>query len=436
MAQAYWQNEMTGHSTFSLFFRQYPPDRGYFVLSGVDDVLDYLDGFRFTSDDIDALRHSGKFDTGFLDYLVNMRFECDVRAMREGSIFFINEPVIEISGPVIEAQIVETLLVNQINIQTILATKASRVVHAAQGRTLVDFAARRTHGMDAANALARASYMVGFAGTSNVMAGCKYGIPTFGTVAHSFVTAFDHEIDSFRAYARSFPDSSTFLVDSYDTFQGVRHAVQVAREMRETGHDLRSVRLDSGDLLELSAGARQILDEGGFPNVQVFASGGLDEFSVADLVEKGAPIDGFGVGTKVGVSADAPWTDCAYKLVEYEGRPVLKLSTGKNTLPAPKQVFRSYSEAGEYDHDVIACADEHGARNGGEPMLHPVMSQGRRIAPRAPLDALRAAFTKEFDRLPEYYKSLRSPGEYPVGISGQLRAIQSQAVERIEQAEV
>ena len=269
--------------------------------------------------------------------------------MKEGSIFFAGEPVMEVTAPIIEAQIVETCLLNQVNLQTILATKASRVVHAARGRTVVDFAARRTQGAEASNKLARAAYMVGFAGTSNVLAGKMYGIPVFGTMAHSFIEAFESEEQALRAYARSFPDDSTFLVDTYDTPSGVEKAAAVAAAMAEQGHSLQAVRLDSGDLLELAARSREILDRAGLPRVRIFASGGLDEHEVDRLLREGAPIDGFGVGTKVGVSQDAPWSDCTYKLVEYDGRPTLKLSTDKATLPGPKQVYRFVDQQGSYE---------------------------------------------------------------------------------------
>jgi len=231
MAQAYWQSGQTPSATFSLFFRKYPPDRAYFVLAGLADVLDYLEGFRFSPGDLEYLDSLGRFDRDFLEYLRQLRFTGRVRAMPEGSIFFINEPVIEVAGPVIEAQLVETFLVNQINLQTILATKASRVVHAARGRQLVDFAARRTHGLETANQLARVSYLVGFDSTSNTLAGALYHIPVSGTMAHSYIQSFENEMESFRHFARSFPDTSTFLVDTYDTIAGTRKAVAIAHEM-------------------------------------------------------------------------------------------------------------------------------------------------------------------------------------------------------------
>ena len=432
MAQAYWQSGVTARATFSLTFRSYPPDRGYFVLAGVQDVLEYLQGLRYSNDDLDLLRSQGVFASDFLEYLRGLRFTGEVRAMPEGTIFFANEPVVEVTAPVVEAQIVETFLINQINLQSILATKASRAVHAARGKTVVDFAARRTQGIEAANKLARVGYMAGFSGTSNVMAGALYGIPTFGTMAHSFVQSFPTEGEAFRAYAGSFPDASTFLVDTFDTLEGVLAAVRVAEEMRRRGHALRAVRLDSGDILDLSLKARALLDKAGLPNVQVIASGGLDEFEIDRLLEAGAPIDGFGVGTKIGVSADAPWTDCAYKLVEYDGRPVVKLSTGKQSSPGSKQVLRYHDMRGNYLRDVVAVAGETPPEEGPISLLGEVMRGGRPTVQPRSLETLRERFSEEFGRLPDRYKALRSPPRYEVATSAGLMALQRAVSEEMK----
>jgi nicotinate phosphoribosyltransferase len=354
--------------------------------------------------------------------------------MREGALFFVNEPVLEVTGPVIEAQLVETFVVNQANLQSLLATKASRVVQAARGREVIDFAARRTHGVEAANKLARVGYLVGFGGTSNTLAGALYGIPVSGTMAHSYVMTFESEAEAFRCFARSFPDSSTFLVDTYDTLEGARKAAAVAEEMAGQGHRLRAIRLDSGDLLDLSRKARALLDEAGLPEVQIFASGGLDEFEVDDLLRAGAPIDAFGVGTKVGVSADAPWTDCAYKLVEYAGRPVLKLSAGKQTLPGAKQVFRHRDPRGGYLRDVIARVEERWG--GGDPLLGEVMREGKRLGPGPTLEELREKFRQEFACLPRRHKALRSPDPYDVRVSEELDRLQQRIVREAKEREI
>ena len=436
MAQAYWRRGMAAPATFSLYFRSYPPDRAYFVLAGVEDVLEYLEGFRYTDEDLELLHSLERFSPDFIEHLRCLRFTGSVRAMSEGSIFFANEPVMEVTAPVIEAQIVETFLINQINLQSVLATKASRVVHSARGRAVLDFAARRTHGIDAASKLARACYLAGFAGTSNMLAGVQYGIPTFGTMAHSFVQCFPDELDSFRAYAESFPDTSTFLVDTYDTVEGVRRAIGVAGEMRRRGHALTAIRLDSGDLLDLSVKARALLDEAGLEGVQVFASGGLDEFELDALLRAGAPIDGFGVGTKVGVSADAPWTDCAYKLVEYDGRPTLKLSSKKQTAPGPKQVFRLRDGTGAYERDVIGLAGERPPDNGAEALLSEVMASGKRLGQPPTLEQLRERFAREFACLPDRHKALRSPAMYPVNASEKLRKLQQTISKEVRDREL
>lgn len=296
------------------------------------------------------------------------------------------------------------------------------MVHAARGRAVVDFAARRTQGAEASNKLARAAYVVGFAGTSNVLAGKMYGIPVFGTMAHSFIEAFESEEQALRAYARSFPDASTFLVDTYDTPGGVEKAAAVASTMAAQGHSLQAIRLDSGDLLELAVRSREILDRAGLPGVRIFASGGLDEHEVDRLLRAGAPIDGFGVGTKVGVSQDAPWSDCTYKLVEYDGRPTLKLSADKATLPGPKQVYRFVDRHGRCERDVVALATEP-SPPGGDTMLAEVMAGGRRVAAREPLNETRRRFAAEFERVHEGLKELRPTDSYMVETSDELAGL-------------
>jgi nicotinate phosphoribosyltransferase len=419
MAQAYWQAGTTGPATFSLFFRKLPPARGYLVAAGLESVLGYLERFRFTDGDLAYLRSLGRFDERFLDFLAGVRFTGAARAMPEGTVFFSEEPVLEVTGPVIEAQLIETFVVNQVHVQTVLATKAARVRTAAGDRQVIDFGARRCHGTEAANLAARAGYLAGFDGTSNAMAAALYGIEPFGTMAHSFVCAFPSEEESFRRYAESFPDATTLLVDTYDTVEGVRKALVVAAELRRRGHEVRAVRLDSGDLLPLSQAARAMADAAGFPNLKVFASGGLDEFEVDDLVRAGAPIEAFGVGTKVGTSADAPCADCAYKLVEYAGRPVLKLSSKKQTLPGPKQVFRHRGPDGRMLYDLVARADE--APPGDiRPLLADVMRGGRRLGPSIPLVESRLRCRTEVASLPDRHKALGSPAPFEVRFSEKL----------------
>ena len=426
MAQAYWQSGVTADACFSMFVRRLPTNRGYMVFAGLEDMLDALGGLRFSECNIAQLSSMGLFDEGFLEYLASLRFTGCARAMPEATVFFANEPVLEVTAPVIEAQVVETVLLNLFNTHTMLATKAARVVDAADGRMVVDFAARRTQGIDAAVKLARAAYIAGFAGTSNVLAARRFSIPAVGTMAHSFITSFDSEVEAFDSYAASFPDNSTFLVDTYDTVEGIRNAIVVAKRMREQGHELNAIRLDSGDLLELSLKARAMLDAAGMQNVQVLASGGLDEFQVDDLIRAGSAIDGFGVGTNVGTSADYPWLDCVYKMVEYDGKPTMKLSEDKETLVGAKQVFRGAGVDGMHAGDMIGCADEL-TPDGTAALLSDVMKDGKRLQHTSPLDVLRERCSRELERLPAHYRRISSPGEYPVAVSDTLHARQQRA---------
>ena len=422
MAQAYYRSGQSAEATFSLFFRRFPTNRAYYVFCGLETAVDYLENFAFSPDDIASLKDRGVFDDGFLDFLSDLRLTCSVRAMDEGQVFFPSEPVMEVSGPVIECQLVETALINLVNLESMLATKAARVIDAAGDRTVADFSARRTHGIDAAFGMARASYIAGFAGTSNVGAAIRLGIPMLGTMAHSYVSSFDDEAEAFRQYALSFPDSSTFLVDTYDTLTGVKNAITVALEMEAAGHSLRAVRLDSGDIDDLSRRARALLDDAGLHHVQVFASGGLDEYSIDRLVNAGAPIGGFGVGTRAGTSADAPFTDFVYKLVEYDNQPVMKLSEGKATLPGPKQVFRVYDDSGRMTGDIIHHADEPPPAE-CRPLLKPVMENGIRTHALPSLDEVRSFHADRMRELPDELRGVRPSDSYRVDVSETLRAL-------------
>jgi nicotinate phosphoribosyltransferase len=434
MAASYFEQEMFAPATFSLFVREYPPNRSYLVCAGLNPLLDYLESFRFRPDDLDYLQQTSLFPDRFLAFLEALRFTGKVRAIPEGRIAFCDEPLLEITAPVMEAQLVETFVINAINLPTLIATKASRCLHAAGDRRLVDFSLRRTHGMDAGLMVARASYIGGFIGTSNVQAGKIYGLPIYGTMAHSYVESFDHEIDSFRAFAKSFPDNTVLLIDTYDTVAGAHKAVTVAQEMREAGKTLRAVRLDSGDMVQLSRKVRDILDESGFPEVRVFASGGFDEFKIQKILAGGARIDAFGVGTRMGVSADAPYLNMAYKMVEYNGRPVMKLSSGKVSLAAPKQIFRQRDEKGLFKQDLIGLHDDTVAD--AAPLLVPVMKQGKRLLESEPLTEIQQRFREEFSHLPEIYKDLRGNPSYPVKITSRLQTLQDKVSKDIREKEL
>ncbi len=421
MAAVYLDEGMAQRpSTFSLFVRDLPSSRGYLVAAGLDDVLRYLEELRFSDDDLGVLDRLGRFDDSFLDYLRELRFEGAVRAVPEGTVVFPGEPILEVDGPVGAAQIAETFLLNQVTTQTTLATKAARHLYAARGRAVLDFALRRTQGIDAGMKLVRACRIVGLAGTSNVAGAQRYGLRASGTMAHSFVQAYPDELEAFRAFARRYGDATILLVDTYDTVEGVHKAVQVAREMRERGEHLRGVRLDSGDLAELSREARAILDEAGLDDVRVFASGGLDELAIDHLVgTEHAPVDGFGVGSALGVSKDAPVLDSVYKLVEYDGRSVRKTSEGKEIWPGPKQVWRRDDWSG----DVLATAAEDGPGD-SRPLLVEAMVGGERTAAgRVDLDAAHERFAEQWAALPEPVKDLRDPAPYPVVVSDRLRGL-------------
>jgi nicotinate phosphoribosyltransferase len=431
MAASYHKRGMNAPATFELFVRRLPANRNFLVACGLDDALSYLEKLSFDDEAIGYLRSLGPFDEAFLDYLRAQRFSGDAWAIDEGEAFFANEPVLQITAPLIEAQIVETFLLNCLTFQTMIASKAARLVIACQGRRFVDFSPRRDHGADAALKAARASFIGGASATSNVLGGSVYGLPLAGTMAHSYVMAFDDEMAAFRAYADDFPTNVTLLLDTYDTVAAAHKVVELVRERRAAGLDIRpgwgvqAVRLDSGDLDDLARQVRAILDAGGCGDVRIFASGDLDEYRIAELVAAGAPIDAFGVGTQLGTSGDAPAVSGVYKLVEYAGTGRVKLSPGKETLPGRKQVYR-FERDGRYDHDVLAFHDE--GVSGGRPLLRQVMKAGKRLAAAATLAGLQARCRRTLAALPERLRSLEEAGEpYPVDRSAAL----TQAIERL-----
>ena len=348
-----------------------------------------------------------------------------MRAVDEGAAVFADEPLLEVTGNLIEAQIVETMLLNIVTTSSLLATKASRLVQAAQGRPIIDFGSRRTHGEEAAIQAARSGYIAGFAGTSNVKAAAMFDIPAFGTMAHSFVQTFEDEDAAFAAYTEEFPQTTTLLVDTYDTIEGVAKAIRVAKAAQKKGSIVNAIRLDSGDLGSLAKSARKMLNAAGLTDVQILASGGLDEFSIDKLVKSGAPIDAFGVGTRYGTSADAPYIDSVYKLVEIDGRPVTKLSSSKVTHPWAKQIFRRF-EHGFMRGDTIARQSSPTPDRHPHPLLRTVMESGRRLEPREPIETVRARVASNLDTVPPEYRELADPEGYPVEYSPDLRIPDSQ----------
>ncbi len=427
MAQAYFDEEMTDDAVFSLFVRRLPPQRNFLLACGLDSVLDYLESLRFDEDDLAYLASLGKFSDRFLAHLRDFRFSGTVYAVPEGTPIFANEPILEIVAPLLEAQIIETFVMNQIHVQTVLSSKAQRVVIAAEGRPVIDFGPRRMHGIDAALKAARAFYIGGVAATSNVLAGKLYQVPVAGTMAHSYVQAHEDEREAFRRFASLYPET-VLLIDTYDTLEGVRRVIELANTLGEQ-FKIRAVRLDSGDLLVLSRKVRRLLDEAGLGKVEIFASGGLDEHKVAQLVASGAPINGFGVGTSMGVSKDAPDLDIAYKLCEYAGTGRLKLSPGKPILPGRKQIFRE-SKNGSDTGDTVARADE---QRPGRPLLEAVMRNGERLAAgRVDIESARAHASRQAARLPDRVRAIK-PAEpsYLVEVRPELSSYQKQIEDRV-----
>lgn len=419
MSQVFWRRGVDNTATFSLFFRGYPKNRSYYIASGIDAALDFLQDFHFSPEDIESLRSTSPLSEDFLTYLANIQFTGDVRAIPEGTIVFADEPLLEVTGPLIEAQIVETMLLNIVTSGTLFATKASRIVQAAAGRPVVDFGSRRTHSEESAIEAARAGYLAGFAGTSNLKAAALYNIPAFGTMAHSFIQAFGDEHTAFESYATEFPDSTTLLVDTYDTLEGVRNAIRVAQTARKNGKSINAIRLDSGDLAQLAKDARSLLDEAGFPEIRIMASGGLDEHSIEDLIKSNAPIDALGVGTRFGTSADAPYIDSVYKLVELDGEPIYKLSANKATHPWAKQVYRKFSH-GEMRGDMLTRDSSPMPDGYSVALLETAIEDGQRVAPIESIDVIRDRIASNLDQLQPRYRKLREPAQYPVETSSDI----------------
>jgi nicotinate phosphoribosyltransferase len=422
MAAAYHVNRMAETATFELFVRQLPPDRGYLVVCGVDEAIEYLEHVRFTEADVAFLRSLPQLRTApdaFFQSLARFRFTGEVRAMPEGTPVFAGEPILQVTAPLPEAQLVETYLLSVINFETLVATKAARVVEAAAGRAVIDFGFRRAHGPHAAVEAARAAYVGGCAGTSNVEAGRRWGIPVFGTASHAFVMACPSETEAFRRYTRAFPGENLLLIDTYDTLRAARHAIAL-------GDPIKGVRIDSGDILALSREVRRILDDAGFKETKIVASGDLDEYRIAQLLADGAAIDVFGVGTALVTSRDAPSLEGVYKLVEVgegeDARGRVKTSSGKETLPGRKQVYRTFDADGRPQADRIARLGEL-ARPGETPLLAPVVRGGKRSGPRIPIDRVRSLSGENVRRLPDPVRRLRSPEPYPVALSEGLERL-------------
>lgn len=429
MVRAYWEEGMQEDAVFSLFVRRLPPERNYLVACGLADVLRYLEQLRFPDDALAYLAQRDEFTDAFLSWLADFRFTGTVHAVPEGTPLFAGEPILEVIAPLPQAQLVETVIMNQIHLQTTLASKAARVARAAGDRTVVDFGLRRMHGVDAGLKAARAFYIAGIDATSNVLAGAVYGIPVAGTMAHSYVQAHEREADAFRAFVGIYPET-ILLVDTYDTLDGVRRVIELRDELGDA-FAVKGVRLDSGDLSALARDARQLLDDAGLTGVEIFASGGLDEDVIARMVADDVPIGGFGVGTGMGVAADAPALDIAYKLTEYAGRGRLKLSTGKQTLPGRKQIYR-VERSGRAEYDVLTRYDD---RVDGKPLLTPVMHDGQPVGAAPTLADIRSYADRALSALPERLMHPAAPEVgFAVRISDRLDADRRRVAEAVRRS--
>jgi nicotinate phosphoribosyltransferase len=420
MLRGYREQHMTDTAVFEFFVRKLPRERNFLIAAGLEQVLEFLENLRFAEDELDWLRSQRHFPQDFVDELRQLRFTGDVHAMQEGTIFFPHEPILRVTAPLPEAQLVETRIINILQFQTIVASKAARCVLAAPNSLLVDFGLRRAHGAEAGLLAARAAYLAGFGGTATVLAGQRFGIPLYGTMAHSFIQAHADESLAFEHFARAHPDNTVLLIDTYDTEAGAAKVVALARRLKREGIVIQAVRLDSGDLGDHARKVRRILDDGGFPEVQIFASGGLDEQAVHDMLAAGAPIDGFGIGTSLVTSEDAPALDCAYKLQEYAGLPRRKRSEGKATWPGRKQIYRNYDGAGHMAGDVVTLET---AVCPGEPLLLPVMKDGRRLVPTTHIEKIREHALAGVGKLPSRLRALEWSEPLPVEISSQLKAL-------------
>ncbi len=421
MLQGYFEQGMEEPAVFEFFVRRQPAERRFLLAAGLEQALEYLQGLRFSEQELDWIAGCGRFKPGFVDRLAALRFTGEVHAMPEGTVFFAHEPILRVTAPLPQAQLVESRLINLLHFQTLIATKAARCVLAAPGKALVDFGMRRAHGAEAGLLAARAGYIAGLNGTATVLAAPRFGIPVFGTMAHSFIECHDDELSAFEHFARAQPGNVVLLIDTYDTEAGARKVVELAPRLAREGIAIRGVRIDSGDLARHARAVRRILDEAGLQAITIFASGSLDEHALQAMLRAGAPVDGFGIGTLLDTSADRPYLDCAYKLVEYAGRARRKRSEGKATWPGRKQVYRVLGEAGRPDHDVLTI---EGDPQSGRALLEPVMARGRRLGAAPSLEQIRNHAREELERLPDGLRGLGpAPVAYPVRVSAALRRL-------------
>ena len=422
MLQSYLDHEMQETAVFELFVRRLPDNRNFLVLAGLEQVLEYLESLEFSQDDISWLAGTGRFNAGFLSELESFRFTGDVHAMPEGTLFFPQEPILRITAPLPQAQIIESRLINILNFQTMVASKAARCRVAAGDKILLDFGMRRAHGSEAAIMAARAAFIGGFDGTATVQAGRDFGIPLSGTMAHAFIQAHESESQAFLNFARSHPDNVVLLIDTYDPVRGAEKVVRVADELRKEGIKVKAVRLDSGSIAELAKSVRGILDEGGCADTQIFASGDFDEFRISSVLDAGSPVDGFGVGTRLVVSRDAPSLDSVYKMQEYAGTARRKRSEGKATWPGRKQVYRYHDSDGHPDRDMVTLESE--SVEGASPLIKAVMRNGQRLDPPLALEVIRSHCGEQLEALTDSLRNNEpANSEFRVEMSDSIRAL-------------
>ncbi|PSJ16130.1 nicotinate phosphoribosyltransferase [Nitrosomonas supralitoralis] len=422
MLQTYLEQEMQQIAVFELFVRKLPPGRNFLVAVGLEQVLEFLENLKFSDEELDWL--ATRFPPHVINYLEHFHFEGDVHAMPEGTIFFPNEPILRITAPLPQAQLVESRIINLMHFETLIASKATRSVLVAPDKLLVDFGMRRAHGAEAGLLASRASYLAGFSGTATVLAGALYDIPVYGTMAHSFIQAHSYESTAFEHFARSHPDNTILLIDTYDTEAAAVKVVILADKLKADKIRIKGVRLDSGDLAEFAINVRQILNKGGLEKAIIFASGNLDEYRLHDLLSSNVPIDGFGIGTALDISSDAPSLDCVYKLQEYAGKPRRKRSEGKATWPGRKQIYRSYGDDGCMAGDIVAL--EENDPQEGERLIQLVMRAGRRLRPNQSLHEMRHLTIANYRRLPVSMAALEPAPMYRVSISVALQALANQ----------
>jgi nicotinate phosphoribosyltransferase len=432
MIQAYLESGQTDTAVFEFFVRKLPAQRSFLMAAGLEQALEFLENLQFSKDELTWLEKSGRFSACLIEYLANFRFSGDVHAMREGTVFFANEPIVRITAPLPQAQLIETRLINVLHFQSLIASKAARMVMLAPDKLLVDFGLRRAHGAEAGLMAARASYIAGFAGTATVLAEKSFGIPVYGTMAHSFVQSFDNESEAFETFARARPNNLVLLIDTYETVTAARKVVALAPRLQALGIKVSGVRIDSGDLVALSKSVRRVLDEGGLKDTTIFASGGIEEDTLAAFDRERAPIDGVGIGTSLATSSDVPALDCAYKLQEYAGLPRRKRSTGKATWPGRKQVWRSYGPDGRMESDILSTEDD---KHDGTPLIQPVVTGGRRVGPQPLLDDIRAHARQELRRLPAGLETLVPATRYAAQVTPSLERLAAAVDSRMNPAE-